>query len=333
MNIRVVLSGLAVGAGFGFVLQRGRFCLNTAFRNFFYIKDHTLFRAYLLALVVAVLGANLIEQFGFLHLASVRQEFTWLANILGGFIFGIGMVLAGGCAASTWYKTGEGLVGSWMAALGFMIGASAVKTGALAAAAAYLRSFIIAPGTGPTLYSVLGVGRWAVIAPMIVAGLVFIFTRQAQYVPAQSGYSWRTTGVLVGLIAVIGLAVSEFMAGSATGMTFPGPSEGVFASIVSGGRLDWGGAMVVGVALGSFVSARSLHEFSWRSPRADVMVHQLGGGLLMGAGGMLAGGCAIGHGITGASTLALASLVSMGGIILGCWSMVYLMFVRSSSGE
>jgi hypothetical protein len=43
VDISVMLSGIAVGAGFGFVLQRGRFCLTTAFRNVFYVKDSYFF--------------------------------------------------------------------------------------------------------------------------------------------------------------------------------------------------------------------------------------------------------------------------------------------------
>lgn len=117
MDIKALLSGAAVGAVLGFVFQRGRFCLNTAFRYVIYIKNFTILRSYLLSLVIALIGANLLEQAGIVSLDQGGQEFAWLANVLGGYIFGIGMVLAGGCAAGTLYRVGEGLVGSWMAAL------------------------------------------------------------------------------------------------------------------------------------------------------------------------------------------------------------------------
>jgi uncharacterized membrane protein YedE/YeeE len=69
------------------------------------------------------------------------------------------------------------------------------------------------------------------------------------------------------------------------------------------------------------------------APRADVMVQQLVGGLIMGVGGMLAGGCSIGHGLTGISMLAMSSVVSMASIVLGSWTMVYMLFMKSSSGK
>jgi uncharacterized membrane protein YedE/YeeE len=63
------------------------------------------------------------------------------------------------------------------------------------------------------------------------------------------------------------------------------------------------------------------------------MMQQFSGGLIMGAGGMLAGGCLIGHGITGISALSAASVLSTVFIILGSWTMVYLLFMRSPSAE
>ena len=333
MDISVALAAGAVGAGFGFVLQRGRFCLNSAFRDVLYIKDVTILRAYLLALVIATVGANLLEQFGVLRLDQGRQELAWLANILGGYLFGIGMVLAGGCASGTWYRVGEGLVGSWMAALGFMLGAAVVRNGALSGLYAYLRGFVLSPGNSVTVDGALGVDRWVVIIPASVLALVLAFSGRKTHNPARTEYHWRTTGALVGLVSALGWYVSHVITGSATGISFTAPSEELLLSLTTGCHGDWSMALLLGVPLGSFISARSLHEFSWRAPRADVMMQQFYGGLIMGAGGMLAGGCLIGHGITGISTLSAASVLSTVFIILGSWTMVYLLFMRSPSAE
>ncbi len=45
-GIMVLLSGLLVGVLFGFVLQRGRYCMNSAFRDIIFVNDFTLFRSY-----------------------------------------------------------------------------------------------------------------------------------------------------------------------------------------------------------------------------------------------------------------------------------------------
>ena len=333
MSMSVMLSGIAVGTAFGFVLQRGRFCLNTACRNAFYIKEFTLLRAYVLALVTAVISAHLLEHFGFLHLSAVRQPLAVLANSLGGYVFGVGMVLAGGDAGSSWSRTGEGLVGSWMAVLGLMLGAAAVGSGVLAGVSADLRGFVPLSGTAPSLYGDSNIYKWTLIVLLSLAGLVFVFKGRTAYVQTQPGYSGKTTGLLVGLLVVLGLLVSERMEGTATGITFSGPSGTLLASLVASRHAGWGVALVAGVPLGSFLSAWRAHEFSWRAPRAEVMAQQLVGGLLMGSGGMIAGGCSIGHGLTGLAALSLASLVSTTGIVLGCWTMVYLLFMRNVRGS
>jgi hypothetical protein len=60
-----IISGLLIGLAIGFVLQRGRFCMNTAFRDTIFIQDMTLFRAYVIALVIMILGANLLKDIHF----------------------------------------------------------------------------------------------------------------------------------------------------------------------------------------------------------------------------------------------------------------------------
>lgn len=330
MDFSVALSGIATGAAFGFVLQRGRFCFNTAFRDILYIKNVTLFRAYILALIVATLGANALEMLGVVSLGPARQELAWIANILGGYVFGVGMVLAGGSASGTWYRVGEGLIGSWMAALGFMVGAAAMKSGALSGVFANLRSFVLVPGTAVTMNGALGVNRWIIILIASAIGLVFVFRSRPTYNPARTEFHWRTTGILIGAVIVLSWYLSGVLTGSATGPSLTAPSEQLLSSIVGDGQWNWNVALVVGVPIGSFMSARGLHDFSWRAPRADVMVQQLSGGLMMGMGGMLAGGCPVGHGLTGLAALSVASLVTTVFIILGCWSMVYLLFMRGA---
>src|SRR5262249_54603351 len=107
-------TALLAGLGFGDVAQRGGFCLRRALSNLGLMGDGTIARAYVLALVVAVVGTFLLTAAGtHLPLLEFAEEipvrpFRWLANLVGGFIFGIGIVLSGGCAGSTWYRLGGG---------------------------------------------------------------------------------------------------------------------------------------------------------------------------------------------------------------------------------
>ena len=83
-----------VGIPFGYVLQRGRFCMNSAFRDLMLTRDVTIFRAYVLALLIQMVGLQLLQEMGVI--AASGDPVWWAAAIAGGVIFGWGMALSGG---------------------------------------------------------------------------------------------------------------------------------------------------------------------------------------------------------------------------------------------
>jgi len=370
MNLPLIVSGLAVGFMFGYVLQHGRFCMNTAFREVLLSRDFTVFRAYILALIVSIIGANLMESMGIIHLKV--PAFTWVANVLGGYIFGMSMVLGGGCASGTLYRIGEGMIGSWFTALGFLLGAGATLSGFLRPVAEF---FWFGPGADPsdpstykfayqlsdaegnsvpvTIFNIFGLNRWIVIAVLGAAAVIFISKGKFKKPATQKGFTWWSTGIMIGLVSAIAFFSSEVYGGmaQARGLSFTGPlnelvtwftssntsesfkklvvdSDGDLGSLASAGTLTWSVYMIAGVVLGSLFSAIQSKEFGWRAPKAQTLATQFGAGLVMGFSGSLAGGCNVGHGLTGLSTLALGSLVGIIFIILGCWTMVYFLFIR-----
>src|ERR1043166_6752483 len=132
------VSALATGLVFGYVLQRGGFCLTRAISNAVLMGDGTVLRAYVLALLVAMIGVHALLGLGLLDIPI--RPFRWVANVLGGALFGSGMILSGGCSGSTWYRVGEGAVGAWVVLLGFAMGATTVSVGILAPARSALAS-------------------------------------------------------------------------------------------------------------------------------------------------------------------------------------------------
>src|SRR6266540_5420856 len=111
------LSAAITGGAFGYVIQRGGFCLMRALSNLYLMGDATIARAYALALLVAMVGVQALATAGLVDFPV--RPFHWMSNVTGGLIFGAGMVLAGGCSGSTWYRVGEGAVGAWIILLGF----------------------------------------------------------------------------------------------------------------------------------------------------------------------------------------------------------------------
>lgn len=327
------LSALLTGFAFGYATQRGGFCLTRALSNLFIMSDATILRAYGLALLVATLGVHLLFAAGLVEIPI--RPFHWLANLAGGLIFGVGMILSGGCSGSTWYRVGEGAVGAWVVLIGFAMGATATSVGVLAP----LRRMLQAPditlgGTPPTLYNVLGtvfgvpdLSPWAVIAPLgIVLG--WVLWRGVEE-PEHGKWPWPLTGTVVGVLIALGWWTSGF-GDTPTGITFAINTSHVFTYPLVGypTRVNWSMVLLVGVPVGAFVGAWQSGEFRWKLPPGWSLVKLFAGGLLMGIGGILAEGCNITQGLTNSATLAIGSLTAFLAMGVGAWVAVRLLYLR-----
>jgi uncharacterized membrane protein YedE/YeeE len=347
-----IVSGLLIGAAFGYVLQRGRFCVNSAFREVLF-QDYTMLRAYLLAVVVAMVGANLIEDLGMLRSVDesgaivagtlYRQGFAPFANIIGGFIFGMGIVLAGGCGSGILYRVGEGNLAYVLAVCGFIFGIFMTRFGILKPVFESLTSYQVFVGDEevPTLFNIIGVDKWIVIA-VIAAALLFFVFQGKPFQKAKKGYSWSLAGLLVGIIAVAAFWASAYFTGRARGLSFTGPVREFFLSIFFGNAqaaeaesmsllgitFSWSSLYVLAVPIGAYISGKFLNEVKLKVPPADELLKVFLGGAVMGIGAQIGGGCNIGHSLTGVSTLAVSSWVANAFIILGNWTMVYFLLIR-----
>jgi uncharacterized protein len=351
-TLAYIMSGLLIGAAFGFVLQRGRFCINSAFREILF-QDYTMLRAYLLAVAVTMIGANLIESMGLLQPAAdgtagqlYRQAFVPWANVIGGYIFGMGIVLAGGCGSGILYRVGEGNLAYVFAVFGFFFGIVVTKFGFLKPVYDLLIStpVFIGPENDvvPTLDNLLGVNKWIVIAVIAVPMLWFVYTGKPT-LKAKKGYSWTMVGLLAGLVAVAAFWASDYFGGRARGLSFTGPVREFFLGVffgnsqaassdktltIMGMTLSWSSLYVLAVPIGAYISGKLLNEVKMKVPPADELIKVLLGGFIMGVGAQIGGGCNIGHSLTGVSTLALSSWVANVFIILGNWTMVYFLLIR-----
>ncbi len=353
-TIAYIVSGLLIGAAFGFALQRGRFCVNSAFREVLF-QDYTMLRAYLLAVAVTMIGSNLIEDMGWLqqHVNEdnvavagqlYRQGFAPFANIIGGFIFGMGIVLAGGCGSGILYRVGEGNLAYVLAVCGFFFGISITKFGILKPVLETLTSYQVFVGEDqiPTLYNIIGVNKWIVIAVVAAPILFFVFQGQP-FKKAKKGYSWSLAGLLVGIIAVAAFWASDYFGGRARGLSFTGPVREFFLAVFFGDSqasasdhtktllgitFSWSSLYVLAVPIGAYISGKFLNEVKLKVPPADELLKVFFGGAVMGIGAQIGGGCNIGHSLTGVSTLAVSSWVANIFIILGNWTLVYFLLIK-----
>jgi len=344
VSLGFIISGLVVGVLIGFILQRGRFCMNTAFRDTIFIKDFTMFRAYLIALVVMIVGSNMLNDLGIIHLKA--QTFYPLANIIGGYIFGLGIVLAGGCGSGIIYRMGEGQLASWFAVFGFFLGIGATTNGVLKPAYDLLRSVSVGP-SGMTLYGLIADTsevKWIVIAVLCI--ILFLFTLKSKpfSIRKQKGFYWSVTAVLMGIMGVVTFWASEHWGspGFARGLNFTTPTSEVFFTFLTGDakskffpmfdlgpfKVTWAAFYIIGVPIGAAISAKILKEFIWKVAPARELLVVLAGSIMMGFGAACAGGCNVGQALTGFSTLSIGSIVATIAIILGNWTMVYYKFIK-----
>lgn len=338
----LVWTGVPVGLAFGFALSRGRFCMNSAFRDPIVLKDFTLLKAVAVAVIVSMMGFGIMEAADVIDINP--KPLFWGASMAGGFVFGIGMVLAGGCASGITYRSGEGMVGAMVAVLGLGIFATATVMGPLKYVADYLQTNtkVEYEGASPTLafdapYSAVAI---PIAAAAILAWVAFTLLRRDKGQQAQEesiplveqifrrGWGWLPTGIVIGLIGMV-----AFWASSEAGRNYPlavtgGYVTGLKTLLMGHNFFDWGTMLILSAIVGAGIAALLAKEFQLRAPSPGTLIQCFVGGGLMGFGCMVSKGCNITHILSGWPQLSAGSLLAGVFIILGCWAASWWMFVR-----
>ena len=215
--LKMALLGLPVGLLLGYSLQRGGFCMNSAFRQIAFERDSRLFKAYGIALLIQM--AVLLLLGGVLEIDPAAPPVWWLAATVGGFVFGMGMVLARGCTSGNFYRLGEGLIGAYVVVGVFVLSILVTEVGLLAPLKRTLRAPQL--DVPRTLDGWLGVhGVWILLP--LAAGLAYWIWRAPPGQASDGRWHWMKTGFVVGLVAAI-----AWIASSMTGREYGlGPVAG-----------------------------------------------------------------------------------------------------------
>ena len=340
-----IISGGLVGLVFGFILQRTRFCMTGGFRDMYLTKNNRLFYAFLIAIFIQSIGVVTLIKLGIV--ANPYEDYSVVGAIFGSYLFGIGIVLAGGCATGTWYRSGEGLIGSWIALILYMLSAAAMKYGALQALNQSIASQWV---INDNLAGQLGISIWLLVGILGIVTAYLVWTelrkpkRQVASLPQKySGlrhylfekrYHPFGAGIAIGLIALIAWPASQ-ITGRNGGLGITTPSANLIHFIISGDqtKLNWGVFLVLGILLGSYLAAKGSHEFKWRLPDIKTIRNSVIGGILMGIGASWAGGCTIGNGLTATSVMSSKGWIALLFTILGVWTASYFIFVKPQHKE
>ena len=348
---RVLWAAFALAAVFGAIAQRTHFCTMGAVADVVNMGDWTRARMWALAIATATLGFNAMVGAGWVTASNTiyaAPRLLWLSGIVGGTMFGFGMVLASGCGSKSLVRLGGGNLKSLVVLLVLGISAFATMRGITAVlrvntleraavelpAGQDLPSLLaplLAPATGlatPMLAALLG----GTVTLLLVAWVL----RDAQ---------GRTRDVWLGGVGIGAVIAATWWVSGVLGHLAEDPNTLEEAFLVTNSKrmeslnmvapvgyaLDWlmffsdktklltlGIVSVAGVVLGSAGSALAAREFRWEGfASTEDMVNHLVGGTLMGVGGIAALGCTVGQGLSGVSTLSIGSFLALAAIVGG----------------
>jgi uncharacterized membrane protein YedE/YeeE len=342
---------LALSIVFGLAAQFSRFCLLGGLSGYRQSRDGRRLAIYLAAIGVAIIATTLVQSLSGIDLGNTRPayrspDFAWGRYLIGGFVFGVGMVLARGCPVRSLVKVTQGNLQALLAVIVMALAAYAMTRTTLYATAflpwvGHLSTNLEAFGIKhQDLASILGGGRnlYLGLALAISALLLFVSWR---WLPLRANWlGWLgalSIGIVVGLAfwvtgGTLGQAASdaaEMMNNPQQGLglqsfTFSAPMGDVVYYLQHPAQfatITFGVVAVVGLLLGSFVSTLVRREFVWTVPgTVSEWSRTIIGALMVGIGSVLAMGCTVGHGLSGISTLALGSFLSLAAIMAGAWA-------------
>ena len=325
------LVGLVVGAVFGVSSQRSRFCLRAATVEFARGQPGPRFAVWLLCFSTAVFWTQAFSLGGLVPLEQTR----WLASpsslsgaILGGLIFGAGMVLARGCSGRLLVLAASGNLRALLSGLVFAVTAQMSLHGVLAPARDTLAGLWITNPANSELMAFLGLGPHA---GLTIGAVLAVVALAASW---RAGIAWPVLvfGSGVGFAVGAGWLLTTMISQQAfdpvpiESLTFSGPSaDTLMFFMTASDTLDFDVGLIPGVFLGAALAALLAREWKLEGfEGARSMRRYLSGAAMMGFGAMLAGGCAIGAGVTGGSTFATSAWLALTAMWLGAVLTDYL---------
>ncbi len=350
----------------GYVVNKTNFCTMGAVSDLVNIGDTSRLKAWFLAIAIAILGVTILELAGAINVNDSRIPYRnsvlfWPRYIVGGIMFGIGMTLASGCGNKILIRIGGGnlksifvlliaglmallmtrtdfyglLFHSWMSPLS----PDLAKLGINDQSIQTIISSIFRLDSG-NIFSTLFV-------PLITIFFLFKFIFSSNKKLSADNI---TSGIVVGLVVVFAWLLTGGQLGQAwienndfldtpypavgvQSFTFINPMGEALLYTTSGLNsffLTFGVAALLSTIFGSFVYAlisKNL-RLEWFANKHDFIRHLIGG-ILIGIGGVLSLGCTIGQGVTGVSTLAIGSIITLISIIFGASLMMKIEYYKA----
>ena len=322
--------GLLVGLACGALARQARLCSFGAIEDVVTAGDTRRLKAFAWALAVALAATQIQVASGLLGTADMSllpPVLPWAGALVGGALFGLGMALVGTCGFGALVRFGGGDLRAGVVLLVFATVAWATATGQLAMVRIWLLNPLALPlsgGGGTDLRALLvpeSLRNWIVPVLVLALGAWTLSDRRVRR---------STLLMLIGTALGLSVAAGWFVTGvlfdpfeavpRPQGLSFVTPVARLVQLVVlqPGPAPEFGMGAAAGVALGALAAAWRAGELRWEAfddPRE--MRRHLLGACLMGFGGIAAGGCTIGQGLSAGSVLAPSWAFAVGGIFLG----------------
>ncbi len=306
--ITSAVTGALAGLLMGYVLQRGQLCFHSTIRNSLDAR-FLLARGWALGVALASVGLALLFLLPGTSGLNQGLAFRPVANVAGGLIIGIGMVVAKSCVSGLFYKLGSGMLGALVGLIGWAGGELLARQLTLPGPT------VLSGGEGATIPGLLGLPRLVVAVLLLIAVAVALWQRPGRESPAHDWqWGWPQIGFGVGVATTAGWALAAI-----GGASFGPSSVGAVASLASGSPSYWLITFLLGIVVGGNLSARTAGGFWLRGEEPVRYLQLAAGGLLLGAGGWIAGGCNLGHGLSGVAQLNVSSFVVVAAMVAGVW--------------
>jgi uncharacterized membrane protein YedE/YeeE len=322
----IALTGLIIGLLFGICAQRSRFCLRSAVVEFWNRQGTAKLAIWLFAFSSAIVATQLFITLGWLDVSQARQlaaTGSLSGALIGGLLFGIGMILARGCASRMLVLAATGNLRALLSGLIFAVTAQASLTGILSPVRIWLSSlWSIEGGSARDLLVSFHLGHLG----GLVFGLVWLATAIHFAQRAHLGKREWMGAIGVGIVIATAwlitfqIGAQSFEIVPVQSLSFTGPSANALMLVLSPPGQPWNFdiGLVPGVVCGAFLAAlwgKEIYLEGFKDGHS--MRRYIVGALCMGFGGMLAGGCAVGAGVSGASVFALTAWLALIGMWLG----------------
>ena len=323
----LAIGGAVIGVLFGFFSQRSKFCLRAAVIDFWHGHFKDKLSIWLLAFSAAVIATQALVLWGGLDSSGARQiaaRGSLSGAIVGGLMFGVGMILTRGCASRLLILSANGNLRALLSGLIFAVVAQSSLSGALMPARIAISEWsTLDGGPGRDLLAMAGAGHMTGLAIGLLSFVIAIyFVSRSTSKPVMLWVGGIGTGLSVA--AAWGftqwVAKNSFEPIQIQGLTFSGPSAEWLMRVLQSPapKIGFEFGLLPGVFLGSFLGALAGKEFQLEGFKDGYSMRRyIVGAVLMGFGSMLAGGCAIGAGVTGGAIFALTAWVTLVGMWLG----------------